>query len=265
MYLFHPDISNKPLGSLTISDLTSSFLWAAMFLGWFYLFLNPSDDPDVRKLWGTMSGLEGDRGSNGSRMIKDVIMREMADRDQLFWTPGRHRLATGSSGFYVVSSRSGKPGMSSPNQTERERGTKEARQQLVALREKWPLAFPVKDEEVRPLAIGTPREIAAAMGWSVPYTLGVLGRWKMAPAYCQAVLSYDQRVTLDGVPAEAVDGEAKDLAAKQLGRLAARKAGKKAASAAPAEVKPKPIPTQSEMTPEQLRARVRAGLLRRRA
>jgi hypothetical protein len=66
--------------------------------------------------------------------------------------------------------------MSSQNHTERERGTKESRQQLAALRDQWPLAFPVKNQDVRPLAIGTTREIAAAMAWSVPYTLGVLGR-----------------------------------------------------------------------------------------
>jgi sRNA-binding protein len=102
------------------------------------------------------------------------------------------------------------------------------------------------------------------MGWSLPYTLGVLGRWKMAAVYCQAVLSYDQRIALDGAPAEAVDAEAKDLATKQLAQLAARKAAKKAAEAA---VKPKhaPAPAQPTKTPEQLRDRVRAALLRRHA
>jgi hypothetical protein len=77
--------------------------------------------------------------------------------------------------------------MPSTYQIERNRGTKEARQQLAVLREKWPLAFPAKDQDVRPLAVGSAREIAAAMGWSLPYTLGVLVRWKMAPIYCQAV------------------------------------------------------------------------------
>ena len=74
-------------------------------------------------------------------------------------------------------------------------------------------------------------------GWSLPYTLGVLGRWKMAAVYCQAVLSHDQRIALDGAPAETVDAEAKDLAAKQLARLAARKAKKAAEAAAPAVVR----------------------------
>jgi sRNA-binding protein len=152
--------------------------------------------------------------------------------------------------------------MSSKYRVERNRGTKEARQQLAVLREKWPLAFPANLQDVRPLAIGAPGEIAAEMSWSLPYTLGVLAGWKMAPAYCEAVLRYDQRVALDGSPAETIDAEAKELATKQLAQLAARETAKKATKAAPpAAVKPKP----STATPEQLRARVRASLSRRRA
>jgi sRNA-binding protein len=159
-------------------------------------------------------------------------------------------------------------GMTSPYRIERERGTKEARQQLAALGEKWPLAFPARHQDVRPLALGAAGEIAAAMGWSLPYTLGVLGRWKMAEVYCQGVLCHDQRIALDGAPAETVDAEAKNLATKQLAQLAARKAAKKAAeAAAPAVVKPKhaPAPAPPTKPPEQLRDRVRAALLRRRA
>jgi hypothetical protein len=53
------------------------------------------------------------------------------------------------------------------------------------------------------------------------------------------------------------------LAAKQLAQLAVRKAAKKVAeAAAPAVVKPKPAPAALTETPEQLRARVRAALLR---
>jgi sRNA-binding protein len=70
------------------------------------------------------------------------------------------------------------------------------------------------------------------MGWSLRYSLGVLVRWKMAPAYCEAVLCYAQRVALDGSPAEAIDAEAKELATKQLARLAAREAAKKSVSGA---------------------------------
>jgi sRNA-binding protein len=156
--------------------------------------------------------------------------------------------------------------MTSQYRIERDRGLKEAAQQLAVLREKWPLAFPVEPQNVRPLAIGTAREIAAAMGWPVPYTLGVLVRWKMAPIYCEAVLCHDQRIALDGAPAETVDAAAKEMATKQLAQLAARKIAKKEAkTAAPATVRPTPAPAPPAETPEQLRTRVRAALLRRSA
>ena len=61
------------------------------------------------------------------------------------------------------------------------------------------------------------------MGWSVQYTLGVLRPWKMAPFYCRAVLSHDQRITLDGDLAETVDAAAKELAAKVLAKKVAAK------------------------------------------
>jgi sRNA-binding protein len=88
--------------------------------------------------------------------------------------------------------------MSSKHQTDRNRGSREARQQLAVLREKWPLAFPAEPKDVRPLAIGAAGEIASSMRWSLPYTLGVLANWKMAPPYCNAVLCDDHRVALDG-------------------------------------------------------------------
>jgi sRNA-binding protein len=114
--------------------------------------------------------------------------------------------------------------------------------------------------------MGVARQVAAAMDWSLPYTLGVLTRWKMAAVYCQAVLSHDQRIGLDGSPAEMVDAEAKELATKQFAQLEARKAAKRAAETATAAmVKPKPVPTRPSETPDQLRNRVRAGLSRRRA
>jgi hypothetical protein len=113
--------------------------------------------------------------------------------------------------------------MASTYQIERDRGTQESRQQLAVLRAKWPLAFPVNDQDVRPVAIRAAGEIAAAMGWSLPYTLGVLAGWKMAEAYCKAVLCYEQRVALDGSPAETVDGEAKDLATRGSQRVRPRR------------------------------------------
>jgi sRNA-binding protein len=147
--------------------------------------------------------------------------------------------------------------------SERGRGIEESPNQITVLRERWPLAFPVKPHDIRPLAIGVVGEIAAAMGWSVSYTRGVLVRWKMAAAYCRAVLWCDHRIALDGTPAELVDAEAKDLAAKQLAKLAARKATKKAAETAKsASASPPPSPPEP---PKLLREQVRAGLLRRRS
>jgi sRNA-binding protein len=150
---------------------------------------------------------------------------------------------------------------------ERDRGIKEYRQQLAQLREIWPLAFPLNDKDIRPLTLDATREIAAAKVWSLPYTLGVLSRWKMATVYCQSILCYDQRIALDGTPAGVVEAKARDLATKHLARFAAGTAAKKAAkTVASARVKPKPASASPPPeTPEQLRARVRAALLRRSA
>jgi sRNA-binding protein len=91
--------------------------------------------------------------------------------------------------------------------------------------------------------VSVAREIAATMGWSHPYTLGLLHLWKMALVYCQAVVNHHQRIALDGAPAEAIDAEAKDLASKRLAQFAARKAVKEAAkTAAPTVAKPQPAP-----------------------
>ena len=109
--------------------------------------------------------------------------------------------------------------MTSP-QIEQERGRKEAVQQLGVLQERWPLAFPVQAQDVRPLAMGVANQLAETMGWSLSYSVGVFTIWKMSTTYCRAVLNRDQRITLDGTSVEAVDEEAKDLAAKQLIRLA---------------------------------------------
>ena len=57
---------------------------------------------------------------------------------------------------------------------EQQRGAHEHSQQLRALREKWPLAFPVREQDVRPLALNVARQIAETMGWSTPYAHGVL-------------------------------------------------------------------------------------------
>jgi sRNA-binding protein len=154
--------------------------------------------------------------------------------------------------------------MSSTYLIDRKRGSKEARQQLPVLRQKWPLAFPAEPKDVHPLAIGAAGEIASSMRWSLPYTLGVLASWKMGPPYCHAVLCHDHRVALDGSAAETIDADAKDLATKQLARLAARETAKKAKKAAgPADGRPTPAPVPLTETPGRLRARVRALLLGR--
>jgi sRNA-binding protein len=156
--------------------------------------------------------------------------------------------------------------MASNYRLERARGTKESPQQIALLRDRWPLAFPLEQKDVRPLALGADREIAAVMDWPLPYTLGVLKSWKMTAVYCQAILRYDQRIALDGTLAEAVDAKAKDLAAKRFAELSERTAAKHVAKTTAGEVvKPKLAPTLPAETPEQLRARVRASLLRRSA
>ena len=86
--------------------------------------------------------------------------------------------------------------------------------------------------------------------------------------YCEAVLHSDRHINLDGSPAEPIDQQAKDLATKRLVQFAARKAAKKAKGSEIA-VKPKHGPApgrgRTSQAPEQLRDRVRASLLRRRA
>jgi sRNA-binding protein len=186
-------------------------------------------------------------------------------------TPQRHRATAVPAKLHVVSPppNVGTDMSAETYRIERDRGIKEYRQQLAELRKKWPLAFPVHDKDVRPLAVDAAHEIAVVMGWSYPYTLGVLSRWKMAPLYCQAVLNHPQRITLDGSPAEMVEAKAKDLATKHLARRAASTTARKAAmGAAPTAMKPKPAsappPASPPETPKQLRDRVRASLLRRR-
>jgi sRNA-binding protein len=149
--------------------------------------------------------------------------------------------------------------MTSPRGTERGRGAKESGQVFAALRARWPLAFPAQSRDVRPLASSVTSEIAAAMEWSLPY--GVLFPWKMAAAYCRAVLSHDQRIALDGSPTEAVDAGARDLATKRLAQIAECKAAKTAAGVVrqPKAAQPAAPPE----APAPLRDRVRASLLRR--
>jgi hypothetical protein len=91
--------------------------------------------------------------------------------------------------------------MTSPHQIERQRGIKEASQQLGALRERWPLAFPVQHQDICPLALGVAHQVAAGMGWSLPYTLSVL------PPGCSAnIASRPARRKLPGARLARVGG-----------------------------------------------------------
>ena len=149
--------------------------------------------------------------------------------------------------------------MASENVIERKRGAVESGERVKSLRERWPLAFPIVRADVRPLAIGSHKVIADAMGWGVAFTLGVLAVWKGSPSYCESVLRDQQRINLDGSPSgEEVDERAKDMATKQLAKFKAKKAR---AVPAGAEVKPAKPPPQAE-TANELRARGRAALAR---
>jgi hypothetical protein len=58
--------------------------------------------------------------------------------------------------------------MTSKSRIERNQGYMEAPQHFAALREKWPLAFTAKDQDVRPLTTGASHEIAAEIGGGGP-------------------------------------------------------------------------------------------------
>jgi sRNA-binding protein len=153
--------------------------------------------------------------------------------------------------------------MASKYVTERKRGSKDAAEQIPALRERWPAAFPSAPDLVRPLAIGSPGIIAQAMGWTVPYALGVLAVWKGSPTYCEAVLRHG-RINLDGSPnGDEPDAKAKEMAQKQLAKIMARNAARAGPHATRTSTGLPGAPVTE--TAEQLRVRVRASLTKRRA
>ena len=84
----------------------------------------------------------------------------------------------------------------------------------------------------------------------------MLGVWKAREAYCRAVLTYPNRVDLDGLLTEAiVDDQAREMASAQLEQIAAKKAkaaerrAKEAADRA-AEVARPPSTPEPEPMPE---------------
>jgi sRNA-binding protein len=111
-----------------------------------------------------------------------------------------------------------------PGRERRRRLWEEASQQFVALRVRWPKAFPVNGRDVRPLAVGVARIIAAEMGWSVGYARAILGMWKARDPYCRACLLYAKRIALDGsLTDELVDDEARAMARELIERRKERK------------------------------------------
>lgn len=111
---------------------------------------------------------------------------------------------------------------------ERKRGVNEAHSQYEALFALWPKAFPRRSCDVRPLARSMAKMIAPSLGWSVLYAEGVLSAWKSRAAYCRAVLTYSERIALDGSAlGQEVDDKSRNLASKRLAALEARRAEKK--------------------------------------
>jgi sRNA-binding protein len=110
------------------------------------------------------------------------------------------------------------------------RGLKESAAGIELLRSLWPKAFPQQARFVRPLVSGLAGQIAERTGWSLRYASGVLRGWKLRRAYCQAVLQYERRWDLEGeeVADAVVEDAARELASKQLARIAARRAERRA-------------------------------------
>ena len=86
---------------------------------------------------------------------------------------------------------------SKSSENELVRGLRESAAGIEVLRSLWPNAFPQKGHLVRPLVSGIIGQIAERTGWSPRYTTGVLRGWKLRRAYCDAILRYDYRFTLD--------------------------------------------------------------------
>jgi sRNA-binding protein len=112
------------------------------------------------------------------------------------------------------------------------RGLKESAAGIEVLRSLWPHAFPQQKHLVRPLVSGLAAQIVERTGWSLRYASGVLRGWKLRRAYCQAVLQYNRRWNLEGeeVADAVVEDTARELASKQLARIEARRAARRAKS-----------------------------------
>ena len=106
---------------------------------------------------------------------------------------------------------------SGPSKKEREKQVR--RELLEVMRDRWPQAFPRNSRQVRPLAIGIHRDLAAALPGHSHRQLGAvfsLFRYLAGPAYFQALLRGGPRYDLDGNPRGEVTPEEQEQAKRDL-------------------------------------------------
>jgi sRNA-binding protein len=119
-----------------------------------------------------------------------------------------------------------------PSKTAQE---KQARWELLEiLRDRWPQAFPLDSQRVRPLAVGIRQDIAAHLPQQplgrIGAAIGLFQRL-MGPAYFRAVLRGGSRYDLDGNPRGEVTPAEQGLAKRDLQAFYERRKKKAAASA----------------------------------
>jgi ProP effector len=108
-------------------------------------------------------------------------------------------------------------GDSGPSKKEQQ---KQARRELLeVLRARWPQAFPRDWRQVRPLAIGIHRDLAAALPGHSHRQIGAafnLFRFLTGPAYFRALIKGGPRYDLDGNPRGEVTAEEQEQAQRDL-------------------------------------------------
>jgi sRNA-binding protein len=110
------------------------------------------------------------------------------------------------------------------------------------LRDRWPRVFPVDFQQVRPLALGIKRDIAAHLPQhSLLRISGAIGVFQrlMGPAYYRAILRGGPRYDLEGKPRGEVTPEEQEQAKRDLAAFFERRKSKKVPNApAPRETSP---------------------------
>jgi ProP effector len=133
-----------------------------------------------------------------------------------------------------------------PTVTEAGPSTQEQKRQaqralLEVLRQRWPHAFPRDARQVRPLAIGIHRDLAAALPGHSHRQLGAvfsLFRYLAGPAYFQALLHGGPRYDLEGNPRGEVTPEEQEQAKQDLAAFFERRKRKRASSVQPPHENP---------------------------